>query len=989
MSQSYEMASAYITILPSFKGFTEKVKKTVGGSIPTAEKEFSKMGSSLGEQVSQKLSSGLNGVVSSIGRSIKAVGSLTGSVLTSSVVSVGETFKNTMVTGANIAGGALATAIAAVGGQMAAGGLNRALNLNNAESTLSAMGFTAKELESVFASANTAVDGTAFALDEAVKSSAKFISAGIKQGDELTGILDTAVKIANISGSSFKESADLLAKNAGSEQVYWQDILQLQDRNVDVVGAMAKNAGVARSEIKKLASSGKISFKMLQQGIDSIDFDAVLFAESDARASFGNLKTSLNRIGADLWTPIIDSAAPTFNKLKEVINDFAKTPMWSAIANAIKTNFSKNIQNIQSGIEDISKVVKGLGGDDNIVKKLSKQFDNFKKIIKDIRGPLIGAGVALTSGFLSKIPLVGGLFGKIGIGVGVMGGSLVQMYKESDLMRSSIDSLKDSLKNLFKSFGGSEEGIMKKMGDSFSKIIDSITLGISKIDLSGTGSINFSKIFDGIVTGISDFITTLFENGERIGEAIGDLLSSISESFSGLDVVGKDESIGEWLGSTIADVIVYATEILENLVPIVMEVAEALGKIITSDFTKGALEGLLSIAKWFTKHKSLLYTAAGIIGTLFVANKLSGPILAMLSFFKKVPAGGIGGAGAISGIGALITGISALGPLLMSALPGIGLLVLGITAIMFTVTSIAGLMEYSGLFVIWKIVLGSIMDIVAEILHFIVEAALFIAENFIEMAGIIATIVTTLWEPVERVLTGLSDIITNILGSILEIIGNYITTVSDAISEIVSTIGENLSRVIDSVSELLKTLSEHGLNAGAGALSASIGITALAASLALLAGGKVIDSVGNFVSGGLDFASSKFFGQDKEGGITQLILLGEAMKGFKENIESLPSTINAIADGAYNAGYEIIQNLSTGMIDSLNIAHLSVIAKIQEIMSEIQAIVTETQFNLSMSGPNMAGSSSSGGNSIYNRNTNFAVSVRNDSVIKSLARSAR
>lgn len=128
-----EIGVAYVSLLPSGKGFAAAADKELDGTFKGAEKKSSGFFG--------KLTKGAVGVV--------------------------------------------AGAVAAIGAVTAGKGIARALNIEDATAKLKGLGHNAQSVEQIMSSALASVKGTAFGLDTAATVAATAVAAGIKPGQQL------------------------------------------------------------------------------------------------------------------------------------------------------------------------------------------------------------------------------------------------------------------------------------------------------------------------------------------------------------------------------------------------------------------------------------------------------------------------------------------------------------------------------------------------------------------------------------------------------------------------------------------------------------------------------------------------------------------------------------------------------------------------------------------------------------------------------------
>ena len=179
-------------------------------------------------------------------------------------------------------------------------GFSRLTGIDTARAKLQGLGHDAETIETIMDSALTSVQGTAFGLDEAATTAANAVAAGIKPGKDLTKYLTMTADAAAIAGTSMSEMGSIINKVQTGQTVYTEDLEQLADRGLPVYQWIADEAGVAASEVKKMASEGQISSQMLYSAIEkNIGGAAQIMGETSFSAGLDNIGASISRIGAN------------------------------------------------------------------------------------------------------------------------------------------------------------------------------------------------------------------------------------------------------------------------------------------------------------------------------------------------------------------------------------------------------------------------------------------------------------------------------------------------------------------------------------------------------------------------------------------------------------------------------------------------------------------------------------------------------------------
>ncbi|MEG0991477.1 MAG: hypothetical protein RSN88_11525, partial [Gordonibacter sp.] len=102
------------------------------------------------------------------------------------------------------------------------GGIDRALNIEQAQFKLGQLGM---DVQSVMASASTAVDGTAFSLASAATSASLMGASGVQAGDQMTKALQAATGIAAIGGVEMERVSQVFSKVAAKGKVQGEELM--------------------------------------------------------------------------------------------------------------------------------------------------------------------------------------------------------------------------------------------------------------------------------------------------------------------------------------------------------------------------------------------------------------------------------------------------------------------------------------------------------------------------------------------------------------------------------------------------------------------------------------------------------------------------------------------------------------------------------------------------------------------------------------------
>ncbi|MFV8232331.1 tape measure protein [Mycolicibacterium fortuitum] len=228
--------------------------------------------------------------------------------------------------------GAAATATGAIASSLKLG-FDRLTAIDEAKSKLTGLGHSTQSTAKIMDSALAAVKGTAFGLGDAATIAAGAVAAGVKPGQELTEYLKRTADAAAIAGSGLGEMGSILNKVRTGQTAYTDDLNMLADRGIPIYQWVGEEAGVAASEVKKLAEKGKISSQQFEAAISKHIGGAAQKMGGSFKGSFDNLKAAMGRDGAAVLEPFFNRLTGGFGsattaldaltpKLKEMSQQF-------------------------------------------------------------------------------------------------------------------------------------------------------------------------------------------------------------------------------------------------------------------------------------------------------------------------------------------------------------------------------------------------------------------------------------------------------------------------------------------------------------------------------------------------------------------------------------------------------------------------------------------------------------------------------------------
>lgn len=274
-----------------------------------------------------------------------------------------------------LAGRALGTAFtAAATGIIGAGavalfkGFDRYKSLDATSHRLAAMGNSAEQVKTIMSDINEVVVGTPIALDEAAKAATQFLAGGVKQGRPLQAALTAIADAAGASGQKFGDLAVIFNQVFNKGKLQAEEMLQLNERGINVQAALQKEFGLTSAEIQKMSQDGTISFGMLVQAIEG-QFGGMSKKLADTvDGALSNMNAAVGRVGANFISALFGdpldttegpgALAKSINNVTDKLNDLNAWIV--AHKDDIKDAFEGAVETAQDLWDALSSVVEML-----------------------------------------------------------------------------------------------------------------------------------------------------------------------------------------------------------------------------------------------------------------------------------------------------------------------------------------------------------------------------------------------------------------------------------------------------------------------------------------------------------------------------------------------------------------------------------------------------------------------------------------------------
>lgn len=744
-------------------------------------------------------------------------------------------------------------------------GFNRLTGIDDAKAKLKGLGHDADSVTEIMNSALASVKGTSYGMDEAATTAASAVAAGIKPGQELTKYLGMTADAAAIAGISMSEMGSIINKVQTGQTAYTEDLDQLADRGLPIYQWLAKEAGVAASEVKGLASDGQISSEMLFNAIQkNIGGAAKIMGESSFTAAISNIGATIGRIGAN-FLDAGGKGGGFFSTLKPMLSDFNnRLGELESVASDLGVRFGEAFSNVVSKVQDLkarfdglspsiqSLIIKGAGigaaiavGIGPALKILGPMISSFGTVAKVIGavaspvGLVVTAVAALAAGFVYLMATNEAFREKvIGIWQDIQAVAAPLMDSIKEKCASIFDGLVQAATNLAPTF----QSIFSTISSVVGTVVEALKVFFSGIDSgfsSGLGSANGFQTgimaMLGLISPPLKTILMLFQNfGPQIQTLVSTVVSSLVPVFA---------TLGTTIGGIASAILPAMQSALANLVPLIADIIVAATQIVTT-----VLPVVVSL---ITQLAPFLVQIAQMVGQIVAA---LAPMVAQL-------------------VGALLPVITNIVTVVANVIQSI---MPALIAILNVVMS----------------VIQAIVPVITDIVSVVVSVVSSIISAISPVISFIGGVITAIM----AVITPIVTFVANIIATVIRVIGTIVSTVTGIFATVYSVISGAFKKASDFVSKIINTISK--------VISTLTGIVSGVFNGIYANVSSVMTNVGNFIRGIFSGIQSAWTG------LTSFV--GGIFGGVSSAVSNLVGTVKGFVNdviGGINWAVDLINKI--------------------------------------------------------------------------------
>ena len=259
------------------------------------------------------------------------------------------------------------------------GGWQRAANIAKSTFTLEGIIKDGDSMTDLTQAINDSVTGTAYAYDEASLAASSFYASGVGV-DKMYQSLRAVAGVAAMTSSSYGDIARIFTTVSGNGRLMADQLNQISGRGLNAAAAIADVMGTTEEEVRRMVSSGEISFDQFSEAMFKKFGEHAAKANDTFDGAMANMQGVFNRIGAEFATPLMEGLIPVINAIREFLLSVKDvTDKLVAPFSQLVDLGSKFAVDLFSGFEAFMK-------SDQVVNSVQKFADKLTGIVNGLGG---------------------------------------------------------------------------------------------------------------------------------------------------------------------------------------------------------------------------------------------------------------------------------------------------------------------------------------------------------------------------------------------------------------------------------------------------------------------------------------------------------------------------------------------------------------------------------------------------------------------------
>lgn len=233
---------------------------------------------------------------------------------------------------------------------------------------------SAEKADKAIASLNKFSNVTPFDNAQVIKAGKGLLAFGVSQKK----LIPSLKKIGDISaatGKDFNELATIYGKARIAGTLYAEDINQLVEAGVPIMGEFAKALGTTEDQVKKMASQGKLKFKDLEKAFTNLTSEGGMFFNLMAKQSetvggkISTLTGKMQGLGITIGTELIKPLGPFLDMVIKQFDTVAERV--DKLNGSVKTDINSFVD-LRNEYIALNKEFATLGDDPKSLKRIGE-----------------------------------------------------------------------------------------------------------------------------------------------------------------------------------------------------------------------------------------------------------------------------------------------------------------------------------------------------------------------------------------------------------------------------------------------------------------------------------------------------------------------------------------------------------------------------------------------------------------------------------------
>ena len=299
--------------------------------------------------------------------------------------------------------------VAAVGAGSLAGGMSRISGLQNTDVALETMGYDENARKELSAQFQERALGTRYSTPDVAGLGASLLSSGLER-DKLDTALSGAVDAASVYNLDLNDIAIPLQQVQTKGKLYAEEMMQLQEKRMDISGWLAEYKGVDRAKISAMVTKGQITPDDVFEAIAQATEGGAERAGKTISGSWANFKNAFSMGGAEFLKPMVEPLTNGMNDLRKMMGSEGVTNLLGDLGGRLAPGITGAVERVPALVEalrPLEPTLKNLfSAAGSALPGIISGFTNWISVITPIAAPLLDITSLIVRGLAPMLPVI-------------------------------------------------------------------------------------------------------------------------------------------------------------------------------------------------------------------------------------------------------------------------------------------------------------------------------------------------------------------------------------------------------------------------------------------------------------------------------------------------------------------------------------------------------------------------------------------------------